>query len=154
MRIAEWMTKQLYVARPLDSIRHAREIMEKQRVNQLPVVVNSKLVGIVTDRDLRDAYPSVFEQPAIGSRSRAKKPSANDPDHTHVEAVMTPHVLTLSPDDDLLAAAELMRRERIGAVPVVANDTLVGLVTRTNILDAFVRLAATERADATLASAR
>ncbi len=49
--------------RPQDSARHAREVMEKHRFNQLRVVVDGRLVGIVTDRDLRDVFPSVFESP-------------------------------------------------------------------------------------------
>ena len=60
MEVSKWMTKSLMTIKPKDTIRHARERLAKYRVNQLPVVVDEKLVGIVTDRDIRDAYPSGF----------------------------------------------------------------------------------------------
>ena len=60
MRIDKWMTREVEKVKPLDSILRAREIMEKRRINQLPVVFRGEVVGIITDRDLRDAFPSVF----------------------------------------------------------------------------------------------
>ena len=58
MDVSRWMTKSVLTIKPHDTLRHARERLAKYRINQLPVVVNDKLVGIVTDRDIRDAYPS------------------------------------------------------------------------------------------------
>jgi acetoin utilization protein AcuB len=55
-----------------------------------------------------------------------------------VDAVMTANVLTLGPGDSMASAARLMRRERIGAIPIVDQDRLVGIVTRSDVLDAFV----------------
>jgi acetoin utilization protein AcuB len=54
---------------------------------------------------------------------------------------MTTNVLTLGPKARLAEAARLMRTERIGAIPIVENDQLVGIVTRSDILDAFLALA-------------
>jgi CBS domain-containing protein len=54
---------------------------------------------------------------------------------------MTPHVLTLAPRDALTDAARLMRQERIGAIPVVDGARLVGIVTRADVLNAFVNAA-------------
>ena len=62
---------------PRDSVRHARGLLEKHRINQLPVVTDGRLVGIVTDRDLRDVFPSVFEV-ATPSR-RAESTPSTDP---------------------------------------------------------------------------
>jgi CBS domain-containing protein len=53
---------------------------------------------------------------------------------------MSPNVMTLAPDDDIVRAIRLMRQERIGAVPIVAGDRLVGILTRSDVLDAFVAL--------------
>jgi acetoin utilization protein AcuB len=130
--------------KPLDSIEHAREIMENRRVNQLPVVVDGRLVGIVTDRDLRAAFPSVFDTPLLGKTH--KSDAATDPKKVAVEMVMTPNVLTATLDDSVVEAAKLMRRERIGALPIVEGGRLVGVLTRSDVLDAFVRLA--ERTEA------
>jgi acetoin utilization protein AcuB len=134
VEVEKWMTRQLHCVRPLDSIQHARELMEQHRINQLPVVVEGRLVGIVTDRDLRDAFPSVFD-----SAYRVETHHAN-PKAIIVETVMTPHVLTLSPKDSMAEAARVMRRERVGAIPVVDGNRLVGLITRSDVLDAFVAL--------------
>jgi CBS domain-containing protein len=61
-----------------------------------------------------------------------------DPDAIPVEDMMSPNALTLSPRDSMTTAAELMRRERIGALPIVDGPRLVGILTRSDVLDAFV----------------
>jgi acetoin utilization protein AcuB len=112
--------------------------MEKHRINQLPVVVDDRLVGIVTDRDLRDVFPSVFESPEPWGH-RERKPGS-DPATIPVEDVMTRNVLALAPGAFVADAARLMRRERIGAIPIVDGERLVGILTRSDVLDAFVEL--------------
>lgn len=132
MEIAKWMKFPVRTVKPLDSIRHARDVMAEHRINQLPVVVDGRVVGIVTDRDLRDAFPSVFAEPA--------RRAGPDPDHIRVEAVMSSDVFTLAPSDTMIAAASLMRRERIGAIPIVDGTRLVGILARSDALDALVGL--------------
>lgn len=139
MKIEPWMKHPAVTVRPLDSAGHARAIMEEHRINQLPVVVNGALVGIVTDRDLRDAFPSVFASAGDARHRRRATPEA-DPDTIPVEDVMAREVLTLSPRDSMEEAARLMRRERIGSVPIVDRGHLVGIVTRSDVLDAFVEM--------------
>ena len=56
--VSEWMTEKVLAVETFDSIALARQLMAKHRVNQLPVLDNDHLVGIVTDRDIRDAYPT------------------------------------------------------------------------------------------------
>ncbi|MFN8624524.1 MAG: CBS domain-containing protein [Candidatus Binatia bacterium] len=141
MRIEQWMKHPVQCVKPLDTIAHAREIMEMHRINQLPVIVSGRLVGIITDRDVREAYPSVFDAPALGARKPRPVPTSN-PESVTVEMVMTPNVLTLGPHEPLVDAARLMRRERLGAVPIVDNGKLVGILARSDVLDAFVGLAA------------
>jgi acetoin utilization protein AcuB len=137
MQVDVWMTRRVQAVRPRDSIQHARELMETHRINQLPVVVDGRLVGIITDRDLRDAFPSVFDS----TRNQARKrPPNTDPTAILVEDVMTPHVTTLPPKSTVMEAAQIMRRERIGALPIVDHHRLIGLLTRSDILDAFVAL--------------
>ena len=132
MKTEAWMNRPVVTVKPLDSIRHAREIMEQRRINQLPVVVDGRLVGIVTDRDLRDAFPSVFDERRNGHAH---------PDSIPVGDVMTTNVLTVGPAADVRMAARLMRGERIGALPVVEAGRLVGILTRSDVLDAFLALA-------------
>jgi CBS domain-containing protein len=138
MRIAAWMKHPVVTVKPHDSAEHAREAMEKHRINQLPVVIDDRIVGIVTDRDLRDAFPSVFESAPVFRRQRAQH--GTDPAGIPVEDVMTRDVLSLPPDALVADAARLIRRERIGAIPIVDGKRLVGILTRSDVLDAFVEL--------------
>jgi acetoin utilization protein AcuB len=138
MRIASWMKHPVITVKPHDSARHAREVMEKHRINQLPVVVDGRLVGILTDRDLRDAFPSVFE--SAEPFARRPRRSAADPATIPIEDVMTSAVLTLAPAAFVADAARLMRRERIGAIPIVEGARLVGILSRSDVLDAFVEV--------------
>ncbi len=134
--VAGWMQREVHTAHPHDSIEHARELCERHRVNQLPVVAGGRLVGIVSDRDLRDAFPSLDEEvrhPAAAHRQTAS---------TRVEDVMTTNVLTLAPTDSVTHAAVLMRRERIGALPVLEGADLVGILTRTDLLNALIAMTA------------
>jgi acetoin utilization protein AcuB len=146
MLIDEWMTRRVHNLKPLDTIAHAREVMVRHRVNQLPVARDGRLVGIVTDRDLRDAFPSVFAEidEAIARdeeprRRRARVPET-DPRQVTVDMVMSHNPLSVAPGTTLEEAARVMRRERIGALPVVENGTLVGILTRSDVLDAFIGL--------------
>ena len=141
MEVRNWMAYPVRAVKPLDSIQHARELLVTHRVNQLPVIVDDRLVGIVTDRDLRDAFPSVFDSPGFSGKSRA---STTDPRTVTVEMVMATDVTTVAPADSIADAARLMRRQRIGALPVVEKERVVGIVTRSDILDYFIDLAQIE----------
>jgi acetoin utilization protein AcuB len=135
--VERWMKFAVHTVKPLDSVAHARALLEEHRINQLPVVVNGRLVGIVTDRDLRDAPRAV----QIASAEAGDKGTApTTPEQIPVETVMTTNVLTLEPKDSLTRAASLMRQERIGAIPIVENGLLRGIITRSDILDAFLKI--------------
>jgi len=136
--VESWMSRRVCTVKPLDTIQHARDLMMTNRVNQLPVVSAGRVLGIITDRDLRDAFPSVFE---AARQARTHDRSLPDPAVIPVESVMTQQVVTLGSKDSIVEAARLMRRERIGAVPVVDGGHLVGIIARSDLLDAFVRLA-------------
>lgn len=138
MRVEEWMTLEVETVKPRDSVAHARALLEERRINQLPVVVNGRLVGIVTDRDLRDAVSTAT---AASAEAAGARPELMNPDSIPVEAVMTAKAMFVRPDDPMEKAAALMRRERIGALPVVEGRALRGIVTRADILRAFIELA-------------
>ena len=128
MQVSQWMTRPVFTVKPLDTLRTARRLMAEHRINQLPVVKNDKLIGIVTDRDLRDAYPSSTQI----HRSKGVDEFAES--YT-VEEVMTFSVISVTPDTSLEEAAALLRGHRIGALPVVEKGKLVGILTRSDILD-------------------
>ncbi len=131
MDVSKWMTKSMITIKPKDTLRHARERLAKYRINQIPVVINDKLVGIVTDRDVRDAYPSSLRL------FHGKDIDEFGDSHT-VEEVMTYNVVAISPQTSLREAAQRLRRQRFGALPVVENGKLVGIITRSDLLDAML----------------
>lgn len=132
IRVADWMTPSVLAVETFDSIALARRLMAKHRVNQLPVLENDRLVGIVTDRDVRDAYPTSL---------MINHPQAIDrfADKVTVEEVMTHDVLIVGPETALMTAVGLLRRHRIGALPVIKSQKLVGIITRSDILDFVLR---------------
>jgi acetoin utilization protein AcuB len=138
MRIENWMQRNVHVVKPLDGVFHARELMEVHRINQLPVVVNGRLVGIVTDRDVRDAMPGAIA--AARAAALTHRRHVTPEEEPTVEATMSAEVMTLGPHDSVVAAARVLRRERIGALPIVDGGRLVGILTRSDVLDAFVGL--------------
>jgi len=115
-----WMTTKVHTVKPSDTVAHARGLLRQHRINQLPVVADDTLLGIVSDRDLRDS--------AIL-------------DDTPVETIMNHPAITLVCHSTLVNAAEVMRQQRIGSVPIVSGNSLVGIVTRSDILEAFVAYA-------------
>jgi len=128
VRVADWMSQRVLAVETFDSIGIARQLMAKHRVNQLPVLENEKLVGIVTDRDIRDAYPTSM----VINRGKEIDRFA---DSVTVEEVMSHDVMVVRPDMSLAAAVSLLRRHRIGSLPVMKSGKLVGIITRSNILD-------------------
>lgn len=131
-----WMTMQVHKVKPQESVAHARALLEEHRINQLLVVKNNVLVGIVTDRDLRDAVSAVITSAKLAA---TVEPPPQTPDEIPVEAVMSHHVIALAPHSSLVNAASLMRQERIGSVPIVdVGNRVTGIVTRSDVLDAFV----------------
>lgn len=131
MEVSQWMTKSPMTIKPKETIRHARERLAKYRVNQLPVVVDEKLVGIVTDRDIRDAYPSSL-------RLFYGKDIDEFGDSHTVEEAMTYNVVSVTSQTSLREAAQRLRRQRFGALPVVDQGKLVGIITRSDVLDAML----------------
>ena len=126
--VADWMTKGVLAVETYDSIAVARQLMAKHRVNQLPVLDNDNLIGIVTDRDIRDAYPTSL---MIDRTEEIDKFA----EKVTVETVMTHDVFIVQPDTPLMTAVALLRRHRIGSLPVIKNKELIGIITRSDILD-------------------
>jgi acetoin utilization protein AcuB len=132
IRVSDWMTNPVLAVETFDSIAVARGLMAKHRVNQLPVLDDGQLAGIVTDRDIRDAYPTSL----LIARTKEIDRFA---DRVTVEAVMTHDVFIVRPETPLLTAVALLRRHRIGSLPVVKDKSLVGIITRSDILDFVLR---------------
>lgn len=128
IRVADWMSEDVLAVETFDSIAVARRLMAKHRVNQLPVLDKDSLVGIVTDRDIRDAYPTSM----MINRTEAIDEFV---EKITVEEVMTHDIFVVQPETALAKAVGLLRKHRIGSLPVVKNRQLVGIITRSDILD-------------------
>jgi acetoin utilization protein AcuB len=133
MKITPYIHRSVVTVTPGDSVMHARELLERHRINQLPVVEHGRVVGIVSDRDLRDVFPSSLEY----TQPRPPRHMV-DPDRVSVRDVMSPHVFSLGADDSLREAAGLLRCQRIGAVPILDDESrLCGILTRSDLLRAL-----------------
>jgi len=128
IRVTDWMTEAVLAVETFDSIAIARQLMAKHRINQLPVLDNDRLIGIVTDRDIRDAYPTSMMIDRAEEIDRFAEKIT-------VEEVMTHDVFIVRPETLLATAVGLLRRHRIGSLPVLKNGQLVGIITRSDILD-------------------
>lgn len=113
MRIAEIMTKDVQTVTPDTDLVTVAQYMKNLDVGVMPVVDGGRLIGVVTDRDI------VIRAIADG----------RDPVNARARDHMTPDPSTVSPDEDVKRAAEIMSREQIRRLPVVENGTLVGIVS-------------------------
>jgi acetoin utilization protein AcuB len=130
MRVVDVMTKDPLIVTPSETIAQADELMAVNRIRQLPVVKTGELVGIITDRDIR----SFLSGPFLSVPEAREKAL-----HTPIAEVMTFDPLTLSPDDDLQEAVELLINEKIGGIPVVDEaEGIVGIVTYVDVLRCFL----------------
>jgi acetoin utilization protein AcuB len=122
MRVRDVMKSPVQSIRPSDTMGTALRMMQQHGIRHLPVLEDSNLVGIVSDRDLRS--------PSIPGRWHAVPWS----DSIEVEWVMSSPVMVLSSDASLSAAAKLMHSERIDCAPVVDEGKLVGIITSADLL--------------------
>lgn len=130
IRVLDVMTKDPLTVMPSETIGQADELMSENRFRQIPVVKDKELVGILTDRDIRSFLSgSLLESTDIREKSL----------NTKVNEIMTTEPITLSPDDDLQEAVELLIDEKIGGIPVVDDaEGLVGIVTYVDVLRCFL----------------
>jgi acetoin utilization protein AcuB len=132
-RVANIMTPNPLTVTPRNAIRTAVNLMREGGFRRLPVVDRGRLVGIVTDRDLRRAANSPFVV-------REQWYDNFILDHIEVGSCMTPNPLTTEPGASVAQAARLMRDHKIGGLPVLADGQLVGIVTETDLLDFLIAL--------------
>jgi acetoin utilization protein AcuB len=134
MRVAERMRTAVVLVSPSDSVRTALKLLGEQQIRHLPVVKDGKLVGIVTDRDIRLVFPSAV------TAGNKEQDALDVLEKLSVGQIMTKRVITVSPEASIADAARLLLERRIGGLPVVHGDLLVGIITKTDILAAFVEI--------------
>src|SRR5690606_23017728 len=139
--VSEVMTRQVVAIGPDTPIRDVQALMEHRNVRHFPILEGRAepdkpdgLVGLVSDRDVRPVGADHPRPPKGGK--------ATDP----VSLVMVRDVITAHPDDPIEETAKTMRLKKIGAMPVMEDGRLVGIVTATDLLDALVRMSGVHQA--------
>ncbi|MEW6143950.1 MAG: CBS domain-containing protein [Thermodesulfobacteriota bacterium] len=123
MLVKECMTRDPVTFPPDEDVRVAFGKLTDLKIRQAPVLEGGKLIGIVTDRDLRLAVMETLSEPGL-----------------KVSSVMTPDPVTVNEDIPLKEAAELISKNKFNALPVVsASGELKGVLTTTDILNGLVR---------------
>ena len=133
MKVNEWMTRNTVTVREDDVLKVAVIALLENRVRHLPVLSGAHLVGIVSDRDVKHALPSLK-----GGATAQQYQSFMV--HTRIRDVMTRYPITCTPETDVKDVVRRFCDERIGAMPVVEGDTLVGIVTQTDMMRAFLKV--------------
>ena len=133
MRVRDVMTPDPVTISSNQSIGTALARMRRGNFRRLPVMDQGKLVGIVTDRDLRLAMnsPYVLREGWYDSYLM---------EHIEVRTCMTSNPVTVAPDCDLIEAVQLMRSQKFGGLPVIQNGILVGILTETDLMDCLINL--------------
>jgi len=126
MLINEVMNKNVITVSPDTKLSDAYSLMNTKNIRHLPIVEGEKLVGVVTDRDLR-----------LATSRLAKKPFDIE---TPIKNIMSHPVQFTHPSDPIEIATQIMRELKIGCMPVLENSKLVGIVTITDLLDALLLL--------------
>ncbi len=133
MKVYDVMNKEVKTVKRDTTAREVYEIMKEGGFRHMPVVDGDKLVGIISDRDLR-LVMSVAD-------SDSSELSVDDiPKDIKVSKVMTDDPAILVPDTDLRQAVSLMTRHKIGALPVVECGKLVGIVTQIDLMKLLINL--------------
>lgn len=134
MLVRKWMSKNPRVIEESASLSEAINLLKENKIRRLPVVKNGKLVGIISDRDLKEASPSkvssldIWELHYLMSKIKVK-------------SVMTKNPITVSPETTLERAAILMFDNKIGGLPVVdKKGDLVGILTEQDVFKALINI--------------
>lgn len=121
MLVKDYMTRDPASVSPDDDLRVTFNMLSDRFIRQAPVVENDKLVGIITDRDLRMALATDL--------------------HLTVRNVMTPDPMSISEDSSLKKAGMILISHKINATPVLSEDgKLSGIITTTDILKGILNI--------------
>jgi acetoin utilization protein AcuB len=124
MNVGDRMTKNPVTVSPRDTLVAAQDKMRAGEFRQIPVVDQGRLVGIITDRDIR----------RYGRHNIVAS----------VQSAMTEGAITATPKTPLEEVARILLEHKIGGIPVVEKEALVGIISTTDILQAFVDLVASQ----------
>ncbi|WP_319585527.1 CBS and ACT domain-containing protein [uncultured Desulfobulbus sp.] len=133
MFVKLWMTSNVLTVNSSQPIAEVEQIMRENRIRRVPVVDDGHLVGIISREDIFRALPSIFD-PSISPEN------LDQAGRIEAGSIMTRSPVTVEPSTPLEQAALLMRTHKFGALLVMQDTELVGIITETNIFDAFLEV--------------
>ncbi len=131
-QVRDWMTPNPITIDPQTTLPEAHKLMKECHIRRLPVVEHGKVVGILTLGDIREASPSdatalsIFELNYLLAKLT-------------VEKIMTRDPIVIAPVATIRETAQLMLEHKIGGLPVVENEKLVGIITESDIFRVLVQ---------------
>jgi len=151
MLVKEYMTSNPIGVKEANSILETAELMKEHKVRRFPVLRDDQLIGIVTDRDLRSAAPS--QVVSFDAQERELMPELHSLlAGITVKEVMSREVITIHPEQTIVAAAQLMLEHRMSGIPVVnSRGQLQGIITETDIFKVLVDLSGVSSGKTTFA---
>ena len=130
MIVEKMMNEDIYALTPQDTIRQAVLLIKEKHIRHIPIVdENFHLVGLVSDRDIRDASPSIF-------RSQEYKSDLEKP----LENIMRTEIITGHPLDFVEEIGAVFCENNISCLPIVKEKKLLGIITGSDLLQSFVEL--------------
>ncbi|MFD3445286.1 acetoin utilization AcuB family protein [Microbacteriaceae bacterium 4G12] len=130
MIVEEIMNLHVTTLSPTDTIETALRVLTMKSIRHIPIVnEENEVVGIISDRDVRDACPSILDKDV--SMDTLLQP---------VERIMTTNVITCHPLDFVEEIATIFYENKIGCLPVTKEDKLVGIISESNVLHTLVEL--------------
>lgn len=139
MLVKDWMTAKVITVDAGDTLSEAINILKRNKIRRLPVLKKDKLVGIVSDRDIKEASPSkatsldIWELHYLMSKVKVKD-------------IMTRNPITIGPEETIEKAAIIMHDRKIGGLPVLTEQgQLVGILTEQDIFDALISITGARR---------
>jgi acetoin utilization protein AcuB len=132
MYVGRKMATKLVTVTPETTIVKARDLLREHNIKQVPVLdKQDRLVGILTDRDIRSAWASPATTLSVYELTYVLQKLT-------VESVMVKNVITTTPDATIERAAKVMHDNRIGSLPVVEGDKVVGIITSTDLMEVLL----------------
>jgi acetoin utilization protein AcuB len=132
VQVKDLMKTDLVTTGPNEPIKDALEKMVKGKIRRMPVIDGDRLVGIITDRDVRQALnsPFIFHERSYDEYLLRE---------IKVENSMTQDPITIRPDANIIEAAEQMEMKKIGGLPVVDKGALVGIITLSDLMKFLIK---------------
>ena len=132
LKVRDMMTLNPVTLSPEESLMEALQLMRLRKIRRVPVVSGGRLVGLLTEGDLKRAEPSTL--------SDTEEQFTAVMEGTQVNRIMIENLVTTTPDTLLIDAARMLWKNKYGALPVLEDEKLVGILTDNDLIGALVKV--------------